>query len=97
MTATRRVALSALLGAGCRREKRRAIGVAPKATSHLFFVSIHEGVKKAAAEFGADVQWNGPQEETDYARQIQIVDAMIAQRVDAIRCDAGAGSGADRL
>ncbi len=88
MIATRRVVLGALLGVGCRREKRRVIGVVPKATSHLFFVSIHEGVKQAAAEFSADVQWNGPQEETDYARQIQIVDAMIAQRVDAIAISA---------
>ncbi len=32
--------------------------------------------------------WNGPNEETDYGRQIQIVDAMVAQRVDAIAISA---------
>ncbi len=65
MKPPRRMALAALLGVGCRRQKRRVIGVVPKATSHLFFVSIHEGVKKAAAQFKVDVLWNGPQEETD--------------------------------
>ncbi|MFN7933998.1 MAG: substrate-binding domain-containing protein [Bryobacteraceae bacterium] len=84
----RRIALASLLAAGCRREKRRIIGVVPKATSHLFFVSIHEGVNKAAQEFALEAQWNGPQEETDYARQIQIVDSMIAQHVDAIAISA---------
>ena len=89
MTVSRRLLLGSLVGvAGCKRSDKRLIGVVPKATSHLFFVSIHEGVNKAAQEFGVDVEWNGPQEETDYARQIQIVDAMIAQRVNAIAISA---------
>jgi len=62
--------------------------VVPKATAHLFFVSIHEGVDRAANEFGVQALWNGPNEETDHSRQIQIVDAFIAQRVDAIAISA---------
>lgn len=31
-----------------------------------------------------DVLWNGPAQETDYDRQIQIVDSMTAQRVDGL-------------
>lgn len=85
---TRRFVLSSLLLAGCKRSGKRIIGVVPKATSHLFFVSIHEGVDKAAKEFGVEVQWNGPQEETDHSRQMQIVDAMVAQHVDAIAISA---------
>src|SRR5262249_1600830 len=87
---TRRTALSAaaLFLTACRGKGKRTIGVIPKATSHLFFVSIHEGVNKAAQEYGVDVQWNGPQEETDHPRQIQIVDAMVAQHVDAIAISA---------
>lgn len=60
----------------------------PKATSHLFFVSIHKGVDKAAQDFGVDVLWNGPNEETDHARQIQIVDAMVTRGVDALAISA---------
>lgn len=56
----------------------------PKGTSHLFWVSVHAGADAAAHQFGVEVLWNGPAQETDYGRQIQILDSMIAQRVDGI-------------
>ncbi len=71
-----------------RRSRQKLIGVVPKATSHLFFVSLHAGVDRAARDFSVSVLWNGPNDETDYARQIQIVDAMVAQHVDAIAISA---------
>jgi ribose transport system substrate-binding protein len=73
---------------GCRRSNEKVIAVIPKATSHLFFVSVHAGVDAAARDFKVKVLWNGPNEETDYARQIQIVDAMVAQHVDALAISA---------
>jgi ABC-type sugar transport system substrate-binding protein len=79
---------AAATSSSCARSSRRVIGVVPKATSHLFFVSIHSGVRTAAAEFGVDIVWNGPNDETDSGRQIQIVDSMIAQRVDAMAISA---------
>jgi ribose transport system substrate-binding protein len=88
MKVTRRHCLGSLALAGCRRRGKKLIGVVPKATSHLFFMSVHEGVRKAAREFDVEVNWNGPQEETDYERQMQIVDAMVARRVDAIAISA---------
>ncbi|MBY0503110.1 MAG: substrate-binding domain-containing protein [Bryobacteraceae bacterium] len=74
--------------AACNREQRRVVGVVPKATSHLFFMAVHAGVKEAAAEFGFAIDWNGPQDETDHARQIQVVDAMVAQKVSALAISA---------
>jgi ribose transport system substrate-binding protein len=74
--------------AGCRGSRGKLIGVVPKATSHLFFVSIHAGVDRAARDFHVNVLWNGPNEETDHARQIQIVDAMVTRRVDALAISA---------
>ena len=74
--------------AGCGRSRARVIGVVPKATSHLFFVSVHAGVTAAAHDLHVDVLWNGPQQETDYARQIEIVDSMITQQVSAIAISA---------
>ncbi len=91
MKVTRRafVAGSGLtLLAGCGRSRARVIGVVPKATSHLFFVSVHAGVTAAAHDLHVDVLWNGPQQETDYARQIEIVDSMITQQVSAIAISA---------
>ena len=72
----------------CRGSGEKVIAVVPKATSHLFFVSIHAGVDAAAREFGVKTLWNGPNEETDHARQIQIVDAMVAQHVDGLAISA---------
>jgi ribose transport system substrate-binding protein len=86
---SRRLAIGAAFGLyGCRQTRRKQIAVIPKAVSHLFFVSIHAGVDKAAEDFGVEVLWNGPNEETDHARQIQIVDAMVTKHVDAIAISA---------
>ena len=72
----------------CARRERKLVGVVPKAVSHLFFVAVHAGVKRAAEEAGVDVLWNGPNEETDHGRQIQIVESMITQHVDALAISA---------
>jgi ribose transport system substrate-binding protein len=88
---TRRQYFSSALAmslAGCRRSERKIIAVVPKAVSHLFFISVHAGVTQAAREFGVDVLWNGPNEETDHSRQIQIVEGMITRRVDALAISA---------
>jgi ribose transport system substrate-binding protein len=45
---------------------------------------VKEGAERAGRELGVDVLWNGGPTETDYARQIQIVDSMVAQHVDGI-------------
>ena len=83
------VSLCAFLAlASCQKRSKKLIGVVPKATSHLFFVSIHAGVDAAAKEFGVDILWNGPREETEYSRQIEIVDSMIARHVDALAISA---------
>jgi ribose transport system substrate-binding protein len=60
------------------------IAVVPKATSHLFWVSIHAGAMAAGHDLGVEVLWNGPATETDYSRQIEIVDSMIARHVDGL-------------
>jgi ribose transport system substrate-binding protein len=74
--------------AACRRSHEKIIGVVPKAVSHLFFVSVHAGVDQAAHDFHVNTLWNGPDNETDYTRQIEIVDAMVARRVDALAISA---------
>jgi len=80
---------SACLGfSACNRSRQKVIGVVPKATSHLFFVSVHAGVEQASHDLHVNVLWNGPADETDYTRQIEIVDAMITRRVDALAISA---------
>jgi ribose transport system substrate-binding protein len=80
--------LALLLLGSCQQRAKKLIGVVPKATSHLFFMSVHAGVQAAEKDFGVEVLWNGPREETEYSRQIEIVDSMIARRVDALAISA---------
>src|ERR1035438_2708999 len=80
--------LIALVLSSCQKRTKKLIGVVRKATSHLFFMSIHAGALDAARDFGVDILWNGPREETEFSRQIEIVDSMVAQRVDALAISA---------
>ena len=83
------MALALLVGAGCNRSNKKVIAVIPKGTSHLFWVSVQAGALSAGAEYGVDIEWNGPQAETDYTRQITILDSYIARKVDGIVLAAG--------
>jgi ribose transport system substrate-binding protein len=76
--------LFSLLLTACHTAPRKTIAVIPKSTSHLFWVSVKAGALAAARDLKVDVLWNGPPSETDYARQVQIVDSMIARQVDGI-------------
>jgi len=73
-----------VLLASCEKRKKKVIAVIPKGTSHPFWLSVEAGARAAGGELGVEVLWNGPATELDYSRQIQIVDAMIARKVDGI-------------
>ncbi|MFN8938195.1 MAG: substrate-binding domain-containing protein, partial [Acidobacteriota bacterium] len=52
--------------------------------SHVFWVAVEKGAKAAARDLNVQIEWNVAPSETDYARQIQIVDSMINRRVDGL-------------
>ena len=82
-----RVAVSLLLCLllpACRTSAKKTIAVIPKATSHVFWQSVQAGALAAGKDLNVEVLWNGPTMETDFSRQIQIVDSMIARHVDGI-------------
>jgi ribose transport system substrate-binding protein len=84
---SRREIIPILAGGGlaaCHASRKKRIAVIPKATSHIFWLSVQKGAFAAGQEFGVEILWNGPPTETDYARQMQILDSMVAQRVDGI-------------
>jgi ribose transport system substrate-binding protein len=82
---SRRAALTLpLLLSGCNRSTKKRIAVIPKGRAHIFWQSVHAGAIAASRENGIDIIWNGPTGETDFNGQIQIVEAMINQHVDAI-------------
>lgn len=77
-------AAPSILNWSCSRQKKRTIAVIPKGSAHVFWQSVHAGSNKAAGERGVEIVWNGPAQETDFNGQLQIADAMITRRVDAM-------------
>ena len=76
--------LGATLSLACNRSTKTVIGVAPKAVNSIFWQSVYAGVMVAGRKYDVEILWNGPPQETEYARQIQIVESMINQRVAGI-------------
>jgi ribose transport system substrate-binding protein len=77
-------AAALLLLSSCHGGHQKTIAVIPKGTAHLFWISVRAGAMAAGKKLDVNVLWNGPAQETEYDRQIQIVDSMIARRVDGI-------------
>ncbi len=76
--------LAATLQYSCAKKIQLIIAVVPKAQSPIFWQKVHAGALAAGEEFGVVVTWNGPATETDFIRQINIVDELINQRVSGI-------------
>jgi rhamnose transport system substrate-binding protein len=81
--------------AGCERidpEKplappRTRIGLVAKSLGNGFFDAVHKGAEEAAKELDAEVIFTGPTTPTAEG-QIEVLNALIAQRVDAIAVSA---------
>src|SRR5258705_13595448 len=78
------ILLAVLLLSACQGSKKKVIAVVPKGTPHLFWQSVQAGAIAAGRDLGVEVLWNGPSQETEYSRQIQIVDSMVARHVDGL-------------
>lgn len=78
------VVLASFALAACHGSRKQVIAVVPKGTAHLFWQTVQAGAIAAGRDLGVDVIWNGPPQETDYSRQIEIVDSMIARHVDGL-------------
>ena len=79
------IGLAALaVSLGCNRSDTVRIGVVPKAVAHEFWGAVHAGADEAARDAGVAIEWQGPSAETEFSRQIEIVEAMINSRVDGL-------------
>lgn len=78
------LAALALLAVACNRDRQRRIAVIPKGTAHVFWQTVHAGAAAAGQEFHAQILWDGPPTETDYGRQLEIVDSMLNSHVDGM-------------
>jgi ribose transport system substrate-binding protein len=85
--------LGLILATGCNKKPgentpgataKHVIAVIPKGTTHIYWQSVKAGAEAAGKEYGYEIQWNGPERETDRERQIQIVEDFIVQKVDGV-------------
>jgi ribose transport system substrate-binding protein len=78
------VLIALLTLATCNQSRKKQIAVIPKSTSSLFYQPVHAGANAAGEEYHLEILWSGAASETDYSRQIEIVDSMIARHVDGL-------------
>ncbi|WP_180542129.1 substrate-binding domain-containing protein [Nevskia soli] len=70
--------------AACNRGAEKQVAVIPKSTSNVYWIAVHAGAVAAGEQYKLRIVWDGPPQETDYSRQVEIVDSMIARHVDGI-------------
>ncbi len=68
----------------CRRRERPLYAVIPKGQANSFWQTVHAGAVAEAREAGVDIDWNGPALESDFTRQVTVVDDFINRHVDGI-------------
>jgi ribose transport system substrate-binding protein len=83
------LATLAFCGAACSRapaDTRPVVALVMKSLANEFFQTMEEGARRHESQHGADYRLvaNGIRDELDVARQVDIVEQMIAQRVSAI-------------
>jgi ribose transport system substrate-binding protein len=79
----------ALGGCGSKKQYKYRIAVIPKGRTHEHWQSVHRGADRAAEDLqkqgiAVEVLWDGPTRESDASDQIQIVDRMLAQRINGL-------------
>lgn len=65
-------------------KKEYKVALIMKTLTNPFFVEMEKGARKAATDLGVDLIVRTSTQETSIEQQIQIVDEMISQKVDAI-------------
>ena len=86
------LSLLAACATGCGKSEtakpsRTRVGVVAKSLGNGFFDAVHKGADEAAAELDAEVIFTGPTTPTAEG-QIEVLNSLIAQRVDAIAVSA---------
>jgi ribose transport system substrate-binding protein len=78
------VVIALLLWSRPWERKEEVIAVIPKTTATDFWESLHQGVIDGAKGSRFKILWNAPQSESDYAKQAQMVEQAIQDKVSGI-------------
>lgn len=75
------------------KKDRYEIAVVPKGLAHQFWLTVRAGAEAAGKEFNADIIWQGPAQEVEIDKQINIIEDLINSKVDGLvmaACDENA-------
>lgn len=64
--------------------KKIALAAIPKATTHSYWKAAEAGARRAAAEFGVELEWQGPLDDSKVADQIGIFNNLAASGLQGI-------------
>lgn len=70
--------------AACQRRHQPTLEVIPKGTGNIYWQAVHAGAAQAGRDFHYRIVWDGPPNETEYARQTNIVEDAVDRGVDGI-------------
>src|SRR5262245_38461987 len=65
-------------------DKKLTLAAIPKSNGGEFWETVEKGARKAAADLGVNLKWEGPLTETDIAEQNKIIENMVNLGVDGI-------------
>src|SRR5690606_23006480 len=77
-------AMLASAGAPAIAQEAYDIALISKGFQHQFWQAVKAGADKAAAEFGANVTFEGPETESQVDRQMDMLAAALSRQPDAI-------------
>ena len=66
------------------QSKQLTIAAIPKATTHSYWKAAEAGARKAAAELGVKLEWQGPLDDSKIADQIGILNNLASSGIDGI-------------
>ncbi len=72
------------VGQAAEAAKKITIAAIPKATTHSYWKAAEAGARRAAAEFGVELEWQGPLDDSKVADQIGIFNNLAASGLQGI-------------
>jgi ribose transport system substrate-binding protein len=65
-------------------DEKLYIPVISKGFQHQFWIAVRNGAEKAATDFGVEITFEGPESESEVAKQYEMVEAALAKNPDAL-------------
>src|SRR5436190_23693555 len=78
------MALCVLVSSSWAADKKLTLAAIPKSTGGEFWETVAKGARKAAADLGVNLKWEGTLTETEIAEQNKIIENMVNLGVDCI-------------